>query len=208
MMKNLPLILFFLLNFSMYSFNQVNTSKSIVEQKDSIENNIEKVEKSRDKFKDLTDEEDMGKVYDSFFMCPPTYKKVQEGYSDEKGNLFKVDNNTLLLFIEWFIGYNAINNIWTDSNSSYMSSKGISVTTSFYFMSKSTGKKMERINTYDYSSFVKEFKGNFNIGMLRNKYDYTNQSAINYWGNVFFIRKIFTDYYDDYLLSPKIITTE
>ena len=142
MMKNLPLILFFLLNFSMYSFNQVNTSKSIVEQKDSIENNREKVEKCRD----LTDEEDMGKVYDSFFMCPPTYKKVQEGYSDEKGNLFKVDNNTLLLFIEWFIGYNAINNIWTGSNSSYMSSKGISVTTSFYFMSKSTGKEQERIN--------------------------------------------------------------
>ena len=206
MMKNLPLILFFLLNFSMYSFNQVNTSKSIVEQKDSIENNREKVEKSRDKFKDLTDEEDMGKVYDSFFMCPPTYKKVQEGYSDEKGNLFKVDNNTLLLFIEWFIGYNAINNIWTGSNSSYMSSKGISVTTSFYFMSKSTGKEQERINTYDYSSLVKEFKGNFNL--LRLKYDYTNQSSANYWGNLFFIRKIFTDYYDDYLLSPKIITTE
>ena len=164
-------------------------------------------EQSRDKFLKLTDEVDMGKVYDSLFMCPPTYKKVQEGYSDEKGNLFKVDNNTLLLFIEWFIGYNAINNIWTGSNSSYMSSKGISVTTSFYFMSKSTGKKMERINTYDYSSFVKEFKGNFNIGMLRPRYDYTNQSAINYWGNVFFIRKIFTDYYDDYLLSPKTITT-
>ena len=165
------------------------------------ENNKEKVIDSRDKFIKLTDEEDMGKVYDSFFMCPPTYKKVQEGYSDEKGNLFKVDNNTLLLFIEWFIGYNPINNIWTDSNSSYMSSKGESITTTFYFMSKSTGKMTERINTYDYSSLIKEFNGNFNL--LRNKYDYSNQSAPNYWGNLFFIRKIFTDYYDDYLVSPK-----
>ena len=206
MMKNLPLILFFLLNFSMYSFNQVNTSKSIVEQKDSIENNREKVEKSRDKFIELTSEVDLNKVFDSFFMCPPTYKKVQEGYSDEKGNLFKVDNNTLLLFIEWFIGYNPLNNIWTGSNSSYMSSKGITITTTFYFMSKSTGKMTESTITYDYSSFYRLVDGNFN--QLRPKYDYSNQSVPNYWGNLYFIRKIFTDYYDDYLLSPKIITTE
>jgi len=202
--KNLPLILFFLLNFSIYSFNQVNKVKNCSRNKGGnrcCTSNRKKVDDSKAKFIALTDDVDMNKTYDSFFMCPPTYKKVQEGYSDEKGNLFNVDNNTLLLFIEWFIGYNPINNIWTDSNSSYMSSKGESITTTFYFMSKSTGKMTERINTYDYSSLIKEFNGNFNL--LRNKYDYSNQSAPNYWGNLFFIRKIFTDYYDDYLVSPK-----
>lgn len=207
MMKNLSLILLFLLNFSMYSFNQVNTSKSIVEQKDSTEINRKEVEKGLERYKEMLDEEDMNKAYDSFFMCPPTYKKVQEGYTDEKGNLFKVDNNTLLLFINWFIGYNAIENIWSVGEAPFMSSKGLSITTTFYFIDRETGKKQQRDNTCDYSSLVKEFKGNFE-NVLRFKYDYTNQSAINYWGNMFIIRKIFTDYYDDYLLSPKIITTE
>jgi hypothetical protein len=169
------------------------------------ENNREKVIDSIENFKDLTDEEDMNKNYDSFFMCPSTYKKVQEGYTDEKGVLFKVDNNTLLLFINWFIGYKAIENIWSVGESPFMSSKGQTITTTFYFINRETGIKQQRINTYDYSSLVKEFKGNFNL--LRTKYDYNNQSAINYWGNVFFIRKIFTDYYDDYLLSTKTITT-
>lgn len=169
------------------------------------ENNREKAIDSKNKFVDMTGEEDMDQNYNSFFMCPSTYKKVQEGYTDEKGNLFKVDNNTLLLFIEWFIGYNPIENIWPGSNSSFMSSKGQTLTTSFYFKNRETGKKQERSNTYDYSSLVREFKGQFNL--LRPKYDYSNQSATNYWGNVFFIRKIFTDYYDDYLISPKIITT-
>lgn len=208
MMKNLPLILFFLLNFSMYSFNQVNTSKSIVEQKDSIENNKKKFEDYKAKFIELTSEVDLNKACNSFFVCPTTYKKVQEGYSDEKGNLFKVDNNTLLLFIEWFMGYNSLNNIWTGSNSSYMSSKGITITVTFYFMSEVTKKMTESTFTYDYLSFYKLFFGNFDPSVLRLKYDYSNQSAPNYWGNLYFIRKIFTDYYDDYLVSPKIITTE
>ena len=169
------------------------------------ENNKQKFEDSKAKFLALTSEVDLNKVFDSFFVCPTTYKKVQEGYSDEKGNLFKVDNNTLLLFIEWFIGYNPLNNIWTGSNSSYMSSKGITITTTFYFMSKSTGKMTESTITYDYSSFYRLVDGNFN--QLRPKYDYSNQSVPNYWGNLYFIRKIFTDYYDDYLVSPKIITT-
>ena len=170
------------------------------------ENNKKKAIEAIDNFKDLTDEEDMNKVYDSFFMCPSSYKKVQEGYTDEKGVLFKVDNNTLLLFINWFIGYKAIENIWSVGEVPFMSSKGLSITTTFYFINRETGLTQKRDNTCDYSSLVKEFKGNFE-NVLRYKYNYTDQSVINYWGNMFIIRKIFTDYYDDYLLSSKTITT-
>ena len=33
--------------------------------------------------------------------------------------------------------------------------------------------------------------------------NFSDPASSNYWGNIYFVRKIFTDYYDDYLLSKK-----
>lgn len=131
------------------------------------------------------------------------YKKMANGYIDESGKKYAITNEELISFFEWFCGFNMRSKTLTNSNS-YQSSNNISYTASFTFENSQKVKKTSSwsFNNQNLLNQLKIYSSREDIPL-----DYENTMSEYYWGNIYFIQKAFTDYYDDYLVSKKTNTT-
>lgn len=165
--------------------------------------NIQKANDDIEKLKRIDNEKSVN-VADSFTDgAPKSYLKVSNGYTDSTGSLITVTNENFVSFIEWFCGYNILNGTITNLNP-YQKTNNITFIASFF--------------SKNYEGVITEYPFNFPtsehlVNRIKTffqqdkRYDFNNINAKYYWGNVYFLRKIFTDYYDDYLISKGNITT-
>jgi len=125
---------------------------------------------------------------------PSTYSKVQNGYTDENGKIYTTTNEELSNFIKWFCGYDVINKQKTPN--SYQETNGITVSAQYSYVN-SLGKT---------ETFAKTITNNWLVTRLaqnvsNTKINFFDMTTNNYWGNIYYIRKVFMDYYDDYIAS-------
>ena len=168
--------------------------------------NVKKMVETAEKINKITA---LGSGFDSIDGTPKNYSLVQNGFTDEYGKITQITNEELIKFIEWFSGYNVINKTITNSNP-YQKENNITI--GCYYNGKISPNQTKEYSITDNNErltnrMIKLFYPIPEIpgyqGM--NLYDMNNSK---YWGNVYFIRYIFTQYFDDYILHKNKITTD
>jgi hypothetical protein len=151
----------------------------------------------------------LGSGFDSIDGTPKNYSLVQNGFTDEYGKITQITNEELIKFIEWFSGYNVINKTITNTNP-YQKENNINI--SCYYNGIISPNKTKEYSITDNNQGLtnRMMKLFYPIPDLpgyqgMNLYDMNNSK---YWGNVYFIRYIFTQYFDDYILHKNKITTD
>ncbi|MCX6191351.1 MAG: hypothetical protein NT109_03625 [Flavobacteriia bacterium] len=164
----------------------VSLNNAEKEKADSI---IAQAEKLEDEFKPVSDWHLA--IIDG---TPSTYSKVQNGYTDENGKIYTITNEELSNFIKWFCGYDVINKQKTPN--SYQETSGVTVLAQYSYVS-SLGKTETFQKTITSDFLVKRLTQN----VTSTKFNFSDMTTKNYWGNIYYIRKVFMDYYDDYIAS-------
>jgi hypothetical protein len=132
---------------------------------------------------------------------PSTYSKVQKGYTDENGKIYTMTNEELSNFIKWFCGYDIINK--QNTPNSYQETNGVTVSAQYSYVN-SLGKTETFAKTITKDWLVARLDQN-----VRNtKINFSDMTTNNYWGNIYYIRKIFMDYYDDYIVNKNLNTSD
>jgi hypothetical protein len=132
---------------------------------------------------------------------PSTYSKVQNGYTDENGKIYTITNEELSNFIKWFCGYDVINKQKTPN--SYQETNGVTVLAQYSYTS-SLGKTETFPKTITNDWLVTRLAQNVNY----TKFNFSDMTTNNYWGNIYYIRKVFMDYYDDYIANKNLNTSD
>lgn len=158
-------------------------------EKEKADNIIDQAEKLEDKFKPVS-QWDLA-IIDG---TPSTYSKVQNGYTDENGKIYTITNEELSNFIKWFCGYDVINKQKTPN--SYQETSGVTVLAQYSYVN-SLGKTETFQKTITNDFLVKRLSQN----VTSTKFNFSDMTTNNYWGNIYYIRKVFMDYYDDYIAS-------
>lgn len=167
------------------------------------ENNLDKTEKSLKVLENISVDTKNKTVLAIINGTPSSYKQVQSGYIDSEGVKHVPNNDELIKFFEWFSGYNIGSKQITNTNP-YQVSNGATFTAQFTFQ-KPDGTPMEKSRNFNNKLLINMCESSFNNQTpgLNLNVNFSDPASSNYWGNIYFVRKIFSDYYDDYLLSKK-----